>query len=215
MESKEIYVLGIGGSTFSRVDLAISCGYRIAGLYHSNNEKTGQKDHGYEVLGSFDDLLSSDIAGKYFLLTMGDMKIRENLYYELTSRGAIVPTLIHPTAEISNFSTISSKGVIIDSMVVVQSDCIINEGVFICSQSIVCHQTTIEPYVFVAPKAIIGARLLIKEFSFIGQNATVISTKVREIGKSAIVGAGAVVTKCVSDNSIVVGNPAKVIKEKQ
>ena len=32
------------------------------------------------------------------------------------------------------------------------------------------------------------------------------------IGENAIVGAGAVVTKDVPDNAVVVGNPAKVIK---
>ena len=78
----------------------------------------------------------------------------------------------------------------------------------------ICHQATIEPYVFVAPKSLIGARLRVKQFAFIGQNATIISTKVKEIGANSIVGAGAVVTKPVSDNQVVVGNPVKVLGDK-
>lgn len=208
---KEIFVLGIGGSSFARVDLANACGYSVAGLYHYNDERTGQIDHGYKILGSFNDLFSQDITGKYFLLTMGDMNIRKELFERITSKGGIVPTLIHPTAEVSQFASVSPNGVIIDSQTIIQSDCSIEDGVFICSQSVVCHQTTIEPYVFVAPKALIGARLRIKQFSFIGQNATIISTKVKEVGAFSTVGAGAVVTKPVEDGLTVVGNPAKVL----
>ncbi|MNG38364.1 Maltose O-acetyltransferase [compost metagenome] len=45
----------------------------------------------------------------------------------------------------------------------------------------------------------------------LGTNATVLP-KVT-IGKNVIVGAGAVVTKDVPDNSLVVGIPGKIIKE--
>lgn len=208
---KGIFVLGVGGASFQRIELAKACGYEILGLYHYNNERTGQEDHGYTIIGSFDDMFAGNIKGKYFLLTMGDMNIRKELYERIVSVGGIVPTLIHPTAEISEFATISPNGVIVDSQTIVQSDCIIDEGVFICSQSIICHQTTIEPYVFVAPKALIGARLRVKRFAFIGQNATIISTKVKEIGAYSIIGAGAVITKPVSENTVVVGNPARPI----
>ena len=46
----------------------------------------------------------------------------------------------------------------------------------------------------------------------IGSNATILCGVT--IGKNALVGAGAVVIKDVPANSIVVGNPAKVVKEK-
>jgi len=208
---KEIYVLGIGGSSFARVDLAKACGYTVKGLYNYNNERTGQVDHGYTIHGSFDDLLSQDLSGKNFLLTMGDMNIRKDLYERITARGGLVPTLIHPTAEISQFASISSQGVLIDSQVIVQSDCNIEDGAFICAQAMVCHQTTIARYVFIAPKALVGARLKIHEFAFIGQNATLISTKVKEVGSHATIGAGAVVTKPVLANTVVIGNPARIL----
>lgn len=208
---KEIYVLGIGGSSFARIDLASACGYTVKGLYHYNDDRTGQIDHGYTVLGSFADLLSQDLHGKSFLLTMGNMNIRKELFEKITAKGGCVPSLIHPTAEISNFAIISPKGVLIDSQTIVQSDCIVEEGAFICAQSIVCHQTKIEPYVFIAPQSLIGARLIIHEFSFVGQSATIISTKVKEVGHHALIGAGAVVTKPVKSGVTVVGNPAKEI----
>lgn len=211
---KEIYVLGIGGSSFKMIDLANACGYEVIGLYHYNNERTGQIDHGYRILGSFDDLFEQDIKDKNFLLTMGDMNIRKSLSDKIILKGGRVPTLAHPSAEISQFALISPLGVIVDSQTVIQADCIIDEGVYICSHSMICHQTHLEAYVFVAPHALIGARLNIRDFVFVGQNATLISTKVKEIGSHTIVGAGAVVTKELPPHVVVVGNPARIIKSR-
>ena len=52
-------------------------------------------------------------------------------------------------------------------------------------------------------------KTIVKKRASIGANATIICGVA--IGKNSIVGAGSVVTKNVPDNSIVVGNPAKVI----
>lgn len=50
----------------------------------------------------------------------------------------------------------------------------------------------------------------IQKGAWIGANAVILAGV--SIGKHAIVGAGAVVTKDVPDYAVVVGNPAKVIK---
>ena len=89
------------------IDLANACGYEVIGLYHYNNERTGQIDHGYRILGSFDDLFEQDIKDKNFLLTMGDMNIRKSLSDKIILKGGRVPTLVHPSAEISQFAFIS------------------------------------------------------------------------------------------------------------
>lgn len=52
-------------------------------------------------------------------------------------------------------------------------------------------------------------KTLVKRRASIGANATIVCGIA--IGENSIVGAGSVVTKDVPDNSIVVGNPAKVI----
>ncbi|MBE6884219.1 MAG: N-acetyltransferase [Ruminococcaceae bacterium] len=55
-------------------------------------------------------------------------------------------------------------------------------------------------------------KTLVKEGASIGANATVVCGNI--IGKNALVGAGAVVTKNVPDGAVVVGIPAKSIKER-
>lgn len=53
--------------------------------------------------------------------------------------------------------------------------------------------------------------LIIKQYAWIGANCLILS-KVKSIGRGAVVASGAVVTKDVPDYAIVAGNPAKVIK---
>jgi acetyltransferase-like isoleucine patch superfamily enzyme len=51
---------------------------------------------------------------------------------------------------------------------------------------------------------------LVKKGASIGANATILPGL--EIGYNSLIGAGAVVTKNVPDNSVAVGNPARIIK---
>ena len=77
---KEIYALGVGHNTPVLIELAEACGYKVMGLYHYNDSRTGEYDHGFEILGSFDDLFCKDsLCDMNFLLTMGDSKIRAEL----------------------------------------------------------------------------------------------------------------------------------------
>ncbi|MCX7758197.1 MAG: hypothetical protein N2169_01080 [bacterium] len=52
---------------------------------------------------------------------------------------------------------------------------------------------------------------IIKKNSFIGSNAVIISPK--KIGPNSYIGAGSVVTKDVHENTIVIGNPARIHKK--
>ena len=207
---KEIYILGVGGSTPLFVDLAEACGYTVKGFYHYNDSRTGEVDHGFLIMGSFDDLYKNDLRGKNFILSMGDMAIRKQISEKLLSLGANIPTLIHPTSQVSRFATISPVGVLIGAGCIIQADDVIDSHAVIRDMALICHQTTIGKYCFVGPKALVGAHITLDELAFIGQGAILISGKVREVGANALVGAGSVVTKAVSPNSVMIGFPAKV-----
>lgn len=212
MNNKTIYALGVGASTPVFCEIAVACGYRIAGLYHYDDSRNGEIVNGMEILGSFEDLFNSAVLGQNFLLTMGDSKIREVLSKRLVEAGGILPTLIHPMSVVSPNSTISSEGVVVGPMVVIQANSEIGKGVVIRDQALVCHDAIIESYVFVGPKALVGAFVHIAPFAFIGQASTLISHKAKSIGRNCIIGAGAVVTKSVEEYHVVAGQAAKTIK---
>ena len=210
---KKIYALGVGHNTPVFIDLALDCGYEIVGLYHYNGDRTGEVDHGYKILGSFDDLFSrKSLQGQNFLLTMGDSKIRTELSKKIIDRGGFVPTLIHPTSIISRFAKISDVGVYISAFSFVQADSSVGDNTVVLSHVNISHTTHSGKGGFRAGGSIIGAYTNMEDDVFIGQGALSISGKVATIGHGAYVGARSLLTKNVPPNTVVAGIPAKVIK---
>ena len=117
----------------------------------------------------------------------------------------------------------------IGSYVEVQNKVRIGNNVTISSHSFICSLVIIEDDVFVGHSVMTindlrppsykrtgskkyWQKTLIKKGAVIGSNATLFPVT---IGENAEVGAGAVVTKDVPDNCIVVGNPATIIRKKK
>ena len=107
----------------------------------------------------------------------------------------------------------------------IENDVVIGDNVTIKSGVYIWDGTTIEDNVFIGPCVAFTndkfprskvypetyPRILIKKNASIGANATILPGIV--IGENSMVGAGAVVTKNVPDNTVVVGNPAKITKK--
>ena len=122
-------------------------------------------------------------------------------------------------------SCIIGDDAVIGSLAVIESGAIlcgrvtVHTGAFVCSLTVVGNDVWIGPNVTIlntkyphtetSAKERIG--VVIEDRARIGGGAVLLPGVV--IGHDALVGAGAVVTKDVAPYSIVVGNPAKVMKE--
>jgi UDP-perosamine 4-acetyltransferase len=211
---KELYALGVGHNTPVFLDLALACGYTIAGLYHYNEERTGEVDHGYMILGSFDDLFAlGDLTGKSFLLTMGDNKIRTELSEKIVSLGGCVPSLVHPTAVVSHYAKISETGVYISPYTYIQADSSIGRNTILLSHVNVSHTTHIGNSCFIAGGATIGAYTEMGDYVFVGQGALSISAKAKKIGHHAFIGARSLLTRDVPPCVLVAGSPARILRD--
>jgi acetyltransferase-like isoleucine patch superfamily enzyme len=120
----------------------------------------------------------------------------------------------------------------IGAFVEIQKNASVGKRCKISSHTFICEGVTIEDNVFIGhgvmfindsyPRATAAdgnlqteadwkvERTVVKKGASIGSGATILSNV--SIGENAIVGAGSVVTKDVSAGSIVVGNPAKVLR---
>jgi acetyltransferase-like isoleucine patch superfamily enzyme len=119
----------------------------------------------------------------------------------------------------------------IGAFVEIQKNASVGKRCKISSHTFICEGVTIEDNVFIGhsvtfindsyPRATSGGalqteadwkveRTVVKNGASIGSGATILANI--RIGENAIVGAGSVVTKDVPANTIVAGNPAKVLR---
>jgi acetyltransferase-like isoleucine patch superfamily enzyme len=119
----------------------------------------------------------------------------------------------------------------VGAFVEVQKNATVGRNCKLSSHTFICEGVTIEDDVFIGhgvtfindmyPRATTAGALqterdwkvemtLIKRGASIGSGATILSSVT--VGENAIVGAGSVVTKSVPANSIVAGNPARVLR---
>ena len=210
---EKLYLLGVGHNTPGSIDLAESCGYEVAGLYHYNNERTGELEHGFKILGSFDDLFNKEsLSGMNFQLTMGDNNIRAKLCKRIIKKGGNIPSLIHPMSIISHFAKISPIGVYIYPFTFIDADTEIGDCTVILSHVHIAHNNTIGQYCFISCEACIGAYTNMEDFVFVGQGGLSISSKVKMIGHHAYIGANALLTHDVLPYQVLAGSPARVIR---
>ena len=124
---------------------------------------------------------------------------------------------IKPLSIISKQSYISDKkllgkGVQIFPHSVVHHQSVVGDYSILNTGSILEHDSKVGKGVHIMPGTVIGGNTTIGDYVTIGLNATVLP--LINIDHGAIIGAGAVVTKDVRKNEVVVGNPAKFIKFK-
>ena len=148
------------------------------------------------------------IEGQKVIIAIGNNKHRERICENISSLCEF-ETMIHHSAYISRFSEVGEGTVImpkvcLNAEVKIGRHCIINTG------SIVEHECVIEDFVHISPHASLAGNIHVKKGAHIGLGANVIQGIT--VGQNAVIGAGAVVLNDVPDNTVVVGNPAKVIK---
>ncbi len=150
-------------------------------------------------------------SGEYYYLAAiggGNSRAREEVSNWMKQKGLKPYSAIHPTAFIAANCVIGEAAQIlakssICARAVLGNNCIINTA------ASVDHECVIGNNVHISAGARLGGCVTIEDNSFIGINATILPRI--NIGKNVIVGAGAVVTKNVNDNSIVIGNPARLM----
>jgi sugar O-acyltransferase (sialic acid O-acetyltransferase NeuD family) len=140
---------------------------------------------------------------------------RQQVYRWLESalgkdRSFSTATVIDPTSIVPNSTSFgpgcfANAGSVFGASSSFGSHCVINRG---CSLG---HDLEVGDYVSFGPGAAVQGDVQINRGAMIGINATVL--EFLTIGANAVVGAGAVVTRDVAPNTVVVGNPARVLRD--
>ena len=174
------------------------------------------KDHtvnGYSVL-SLDEFIQLN-GKKYFNVAVGSGGDREAMVTKVGSNAEPL-ALLAPQATILDCNIIGIGSVFCPNTMVTSNAKI--GKFFQCNiYAYVAHDCVIGDFVTFAPGVRCNGRVHIDDYAYIGTNAIIregTSDKPLHIGKGAVVGMGAVVTKDVPAGATVVGNPARVMEKR-
>ncbi|WP_290698664.1 NeuD/PglB/VioB family sugar acetyltransferase [Lacinutrix sp.] len=210
MNKNDIYLIGVGNYTQVIIELATDCGYNVKGLYHYNNERTGEAVLGVKIIGCTEDLYKTDFKGSQFALTMGGNKLRNEIATKIRNLGGFTPSLIHPKAFVSPTATLG-YGCFIHFNAVLWTKAAIGNDCVISPNAMIAHHATIQDGCSVASFSVVGAYCKIGKRVLFGVNA-IILPKALTLGDDCVVGAKANVTKSYPNNCVLVGNPARNTK---
>ena len=210
---KDIVIVGAGGfgrevKTIIDAINANNKTYNFLGFYDDTIAK-GTLINNFPILGNLNDLnaLNTPVG---VLLGIGDPTSKSKIIESLKNELLHFPTIIHPSVIISDDDVSIDNGCIICAGTIITCNIKIGKFVTLNLMCTVGHDTTIGDYSSFMPSVNISGEVHIEEKVYVGTGAKIINRL--EIGKSTIVGAGAVVSKSLPENCTAVGIPAKPIK---
>ena len=153
---------------------------------------------------------SNDPVG--FLVAIGGDRGEDRVEIQeyLESYGLVALLAKHPTAFIAdNVKIGAGSQILANSSTCVET--IVGRGCIINTGAIVDHECRIDDGVHICPGAHLTGCVHVGSYSTIGTGAIILPRI--KLGQGVIVGAGAVVIEDVPSYTIVVGNPARVIRK--
>lgn len=214
MNKKRVIVFGAGGHAKVVVDVLEQMGvYQIVGLVDDSPELKGTVRGGYSVLGNKDDLAGMSGAGiDGVIVALGDNYRRKLVCEEVERMGFKLISAIHPSAVIGSRVRIGA-GTLVVAGVVVNVDAEIGEDVIVNTGATIDHDCRIAAHVHLSPGVHLAGRVTVGACTHVGIGAVVLPNLT--IGRNCIIGAGAVVRDNIPDNVVVVGNPARMLKQNE
>ncbi len=195
-------IYGASGHAKVIIDLIESLGKDSIDFIIDDNHQIKQI-LGHKVIHDIDEKMDDCSA----VVAIGNNRTRQRIVKEKKLKFS--PAIIHRSAILSPRS-FADEGSVVLAQAVINAGAKIGKHCIINTAAVIEHDVSIEDYVHVSPSATITGNVEIGEGTQIGAGATVIPGI--KIGKWVTIGAGAVVISDIPDYSVVVGNPAKIIK---
>ena len=205
-----LLIIGAGGHGKVIADIASALGKwdQIAFVDDKYPDLTQVLD--WPVIGGMEDFRNHREEYPDVFVAVGDNAVRQKITIWSEEAGFHLPTLIHPRAAVSRLAVIGA-GTIINSQSAVNANATIGKGCIVNTGATVGHDCVLGDFVHVAPGASLAGETVIGDGCWIGMRSAVIEQLT--VGKGVVIGAGAVVTRNIPDNKLVVGIPAKIVKE--
>lgn len=163
---------------------------------------------GYPVFGGLDDWRQ---LPNEFSFIPAIQKVRDMPRRAARLEGLGIPrerwaTVVHPRAVVARDVQVGT-GVYIAACATIQPGCRIGDFASVRGGAALGHDATVERHAYVGPNATMCGRTRLSEGAHLGPNAVILDELA--VGRFAVVGIGAAVTRNVADFAVVMGNPAR------
>lgn len=215
--TKPIIILGTGGNCIDILDTLLAINeahstpkYECRGFLDDNDECWGREFYGVPVLGplskasAFGDCCFVNGIGS----TSNFWKKREIIAKTNVGLDRF-ETIVHPTAYVSRMARVG-HGTVILQHVTVASNVTIGNHIMILPNAVLNHDVVVGDYTCITTGVSVSGRVRVGTSSYLGTNCAIRSGL--QIGDCSLVGMGSVVLDDVPDNTVVVGNPARVLR---
>jgi sugar O-acyltransferase (sialic acid O-acetyltransferase NeuD family) len=209
MDPTPLLILGAGAFASEVADLVAEIpGLRLDGFVQNLERGRGlESKEGLPVF--FVDDIARFCATHLAVCAVGTTH-RSGFIAQVSALGMGAAVVVHPTARVSGQSRVG-EGSIVSVGSVIAAHTRIGRHVIVNRGALIGHHVTIGDYVSIGPGVNIGGSCHIGEATYVGIGATILDDLT--IGAHSVVGGGAVVTRDVPDHVLVVGVPARVVKE--
>ena len=121
-------------------------------------------------------------------------------------------TIIHPSVSVGYECTIGSNCLLMQN-VVLTAGVTLGNDIVILPNTVIAHETSIGDYTLIGSNVTLSGSVKVGKQCYIGSGAKCLQEIT--IGEKSLVGLGSVVIRDVPAGSVVVGNPAKIIRKIQ
>lgn len=211
---KKIVLIGAGGHCKVIIDIIRSTNeYEIIGITDVNQKLVDV--FGVPIIGDdskLKEIYDNGVENAFICIgAINNINLRNLIYNKLKSIGFELPILKHKSSIVSDNSYIG-EGTCIMPGAIVNAGSLIGINSIINTGSIIEHDCKIGNNTHISSNVSIAGGVVIGDNTLIGIGSSIIQEII--IGNNVTIGSGTVVIRNINDNTIAVGVPAKVIKNK-
>ena len=206
---RPLIIIGASGHALEIHFLAERLGLTIRGFLDDNARLWGSDVFGSPVLGSVDSWPKHDDC--QFVIAVGNPRIRRKIVEQMSRLGSpAYATLIDPAA-IANGREISiGEGSVLCAGVVLTTRISIGKHGLINRCATIGHESQLGDYVTIAPMAAVSGRVTLGDLVEIGTGACI--RQCLTMAPGSMLGMGGVLIDDAEDNTLLVGNPARLLR---
>ena len=183
----------------------------VVAFLDDDPDKKGSEKYGLPVAGTVAQAaaLAQKMGATGAIAALGNNYLRAKINQQLAEAGLGIVSAIHPHTFIDD--TVSmGEGAIVEMGVMIHPHARLGRDVFVGGSTVIAHDCIIGDHVLLGGGVVFGGDVRVGDYSTLGVGS-ILQPHLR-IGCNVITGIGAVVVKDLSDNSVAVGVPAKVIR---